>query len=147
MNASSATSLCRAVYRWTDELRAHIRVRLSPPKHGRPTTRFVIFAQPRTGSTLLASLLKAHPRIRCDGEILGKRRLLPGPFVTARSILAEEDVYGFKVMIFQLWNQRIYDVGAFMRHLYGDGWKILHMRRRNVLRQAISVAVARHRNA
>jgi fatty acid/phospholipid biosynthesis enzyme len=34
-----------------------------------PSTRFVIFAQGRTGSTLLTSTLDTHPQITCNDEI------------------------------------------------------------------------------
>lgn len=33
-----------------------------------PKTKFVIFGQGRTGSTLLTSLLSSHPEITCEGE-------------------------------------------------------------------------------
>lgn len=137
--------------RWMDalaeELRTHVRVRLSASKHALAATRFVIFAQARTGSTLLVSLLNAHYGFYCDGEILARRRLLPGSFIAARCKLCREDAYGFKVKLAQLRGQNIRGARQFMRDLHEDGWRTIYLQRRNILRQTISGLVARHRNA
>lgn len=127
------------------ELRAYIRVGLSGSKHAPPATRFVVFAQGRTGSTLLVTLLNSNPSIHCDGEILRKKRLFPGHLIAARSRLGGRDVYGFKLKIYQLWAQKIYDARPFVHGLHEDGWKVIYLKRRNILRQVISRMVARHR--
>ena len=49
--------------------------------------RFVIFAQGRTGSTLLTSSLDSHPEIRCADEILGRPRGDPKAYVENRARL------------------------------------------------------------
>lgn len=107
-----------------------------------PKTKFVIFGQGRTGSTLLTSLLNSHSEITCEGEILAGRVLNPLLYVTYRSrIQSASDVYGFKVKIYQLTHtQKLYlnDVINFFQKLSEDKWQIIYLRRENLLRHAIS---------
>lgn len=77
---------------------------------------FVVFGMGRSGSTLLASLLNAHPSIHCDGEILSpvywhrRRRPLRLPmlryplfYIRYRQLVAQyrhgASVYGFKLFL------------------------------------------------
>ena len=65
-------------------IRAGLRNELKTARHAlrpRPPVRFVIFAQGRTGSTLLTSTLDTHPQIACRDEILGLPRAMPRRFV------------------------------------------------------------------
>ena len=107
-----------------------------------PKTKFVIFGQGRTGSTLLTSLLSSHPEITCEGEILARRVLNPLLYVTCRSrILSASDVYGFKVKIYQLTHSQkldLDDVIDFFKRLKENKWQIIYLKRENLLRHAIS---------
>ena len=65
-------------------IRAGLRNELKTARHAlrsRPPVRFVMFAQGRTGSTLLTSTLDTHPQIACRDEILGLPRAMPRRFV------------------------------------------------------------------
>lgn len=117
--------------------------RLALPFVPRPARRFVIFAQGRSGSTLLVDLLNAHPRLVCDDEILTFRRRWPARYATACSVGHRAEVWGFKVKIYQLLDaQQMAEPGAFLRHLHEDGWSVVHLHRGNVVRQALSSMVA-----
>lgn len=52
-------------------------------RHPDPPRKFVIFAQGRSGSTLLTSTLDSHPDIHCDDEILIVPRAFPPPLCRA----------------------------------------------------------------
>lgn len=117
-------------------------LRLASP--ARPRVRFVIFAQGRTGTWLLHDMLNAHPQITCDKEILQPRRLAPYAFVEGSS-RRTKSVYGFHVQIRQLLEVQHLDPAAFLRRMDADGWRILYVRRQNILRQSISSMVARQR--
>lgn len=113
--------------------------------------RFVIFAQGRSGSSLLVDLLDSHPDIYCEGEHLHLRRNV---FFGIRSVLAYADgrsrmskagAYGFKFKIYQLTPQGIHDPAAFLQALHKRGWKIIHLWRQNVLRQVLSNFVLERR--
>lgn len=109
----------------------------------RPPRRFVIFAQGRSGSTLLADLLNSHPEVVCDDEILTFRRHWPARYAHACSVGHRATAWGFKVKVYQLTqNQRMVHPGDFLHQLHDRGWKILHLQRRNLLRQALSSMVA-----
>lgn len=118
--------------------REEVRVALQA-RHPAPARKFVIFAQGRTGSTLLTSTLNSHPSIRCDDEILIVPRARPLSFIEMSARLAPTTAYGFHVKITQLlaW-QRIRDVAGFLAHMEGGGWTILYLRRENILRHVIS---------
>lgn len=104
-----------------------------------PARKFMIFAQGRTGSTLLTSTLDRHPDIRCDDEILIVPRAFPRRFVETAARQTPAQAYGFHVKITQLhaW-QRIHDIGGFLRDMEEDGWTIIYLWRENLLRHVVS---------
>lgn len=104
-----------------------------------PERKFMIFAQGRSGSTLLTSTLDSHPDIRCDDEILIVPRLFPRRFVKTAARQVPAQAYGFHVKITQLhaW-QGIHDIGNFLRDMEQDGWRIIYLWRDNLLRQVVS---------
>lgn len=116
------------------ELKFALRARHSEPEH-----KFMIFAQGRTGSTLLTSTLDKHPDIRCDDEILIVPRAFPCRFVETAARQVPAKAYGFHVKITQLhaW-QRLHDVASFLAHMERRGWKIIYLWRDNALRHVVS---------
>lgn len=107
---------------------------------------FVIFGRGRSGSTLLVDLLNRVPDVYCDGELLHDRVLAPCLYVRCRESLAPGKAYGFKLLSYQLRDvQRISDGAAFIRELHNSGYRIIYLKRRNPLRQALSGLYARHR--
>ena len=101
--------------------------------------KFLIYAQPRTGSTLLVDLLNSHPNIRCEREVLAFRPLLTRSFLEARRSLHPRYTYGCKILNHQLERQVSHRcTTAFLRKIQNRGWGIIHLRRENVLRQALS---------
>lgn len=119
--------------------------RLLAPDAVHPDQRFVIFAQGRSGSTLLADLLNSHPRIYCADEPLTWTRRDPARYAAACSVGHRGDTYGFKVKIYQLTDAQQVDPGVFLQRMVADGWRVIHLQRRNVLRQALSAVVAEQR--
>lgn len=104
-----------------------------------PSTKFLILGQPRSGSTLLVSLLNSHPEIYCDGEILQERILFPMLFIKGRASLGERKFYGFKLLTYQLISvQKLKKPKEFIMNLSNIGFKIIFQLRRNTLRQQVS---------
>ena len=124
---------------------AKVRARASTRPNELPEIRFHIFGQGRTGSRLLCDLLHSHPDITCDLEILAERARDPRGLIEAHARLCETRAHGFKHKHYQLTlRQRIEDPAAFLQSLHDDGWKMLHLTRRNVVRHALS-GIARER--
>jgi LPS sulfotransferase NodH len=103
------------------------------------SAKFVLFAQGRTGSTLLGELLGSHPDVYFADEILAE------PVASVDRALADlarghsQDVVGFHVKIYQLTDtQGVGDVGAWLRGVVADGWRLITLRRDNLLRQVLS---------
>lgn len=115
-----------------------------------PPIRYVIFGQGRSGSTLLTSLLGCHPEVYADGEILNvshhRRFFSPLWRIRTRSHIArDERAYGFHLKIYQLtldYGWSVPRAREFLHGLASDGWRVIYLRRDNVLRQAISANVA-----
>lgn len=138
------TSPVQTVYRRGREIRAYAR--LVVKKSDMPATKFVIFAQGRTGSELLRSLINSSPEIHCEDEIFYHKVFFPQAYLRGRLALSQKRVYGFKVKIYQLTQeQQIHDPGQFMHDLHKQGWKIIYLKRRNVLRQTFSAFLAMRR--
>ncbi len=112
--------------------------------------KFLIFAQGRTGSTLLVDLLNTHSGIFCDGEIFNRQDVgkVFFPFLwvfnrSRRSFLEQKTCYGFKVKIYQLSkDQNFNEYEVLLKKLYGKGWKFIYLERENVIRHALSNLLA-----
>lgn len=118
-------------------------------KDNMPRHKFIIFCSPRVGSGLLSNLLNSHPDIHVDDVILSSNRakklFLPIRYIKGYSMAFEKPVYGFKIHPDNLDYQNI-NTQKFLLKFQQAGWKIIHMKRTNILRQQISVMVAKQRN-
>ena len=112
---------------------------------------FVVFGQGRSGSNLLVHLLRSHPQIQCDGEILGRKRWrrgikklpygflrqFPVPYICWKASRSTRDVYGFKLFI-----HHIPAVDRTIHAAHARDWQIVHIQRRSLFDQAVSKVVA-----
>lgn len=113
----------------------------------RGKTCFYIFGQGRTGSTLLVRMLDSHQDIHCEDELLFHRRLFPLLYVKGKLGACAEPVCGFHVKCYQITQQQGYkDARYFVERLQREGWKMVFLRRRDVVRHAISPILAKARN-
>lgn len=112
-----------------------------------PETSFVIFCQGRTGSSLLRSLLNSHPAVRCEGEILADPVADPINFLAETARSSAKAVFGFKVKIYQLTDAQNVDPKAFLSDLRDRSYRIIYLRRNNLLRHAISNTFAEARKS
>jgi LPS sulfotransferase NodH len=114
-------------------------------------TKFVIFGEGRSGSTLLAALLNSHPEVRCERELLNHEngylrngpllwalRFAPYPFMALRAARAPASAYGFKLMVGHVHQPRLT-----LNVLRLLGWKIVHIHREDIVQQALSELVAK----
>jgi len=116
--------------------------------------KFIVFAQGRSGSTLLIDLLNQHPDIKADPEIfnidLYGKIAFPRPYLQGRLTLAayqRKKCYGFKVKPYQLTNdQQLTNALTFIKEQHQAGFKIIHLQRQNVFRQALSSVLAETTN-
>lgn len=129
----------------TQQLRAYLRLARRRPR--RDQLRVVVFAQGRTGSTLLVDLLGAAPGVHADGEILARPVLWPRGWVeAARRHRVANTAYCFKVKIYQLTDaQRVADPGRWLGGMANAGWQVIYLHRRNLLRHVLSNMVAERR--
>lgn len=112
--------------------------------------KFVIYGQSRSGSTLLVDLINAHPDVHCDGEVLNA----DAGYLKSRIVLKAIRVYPLPYLQYRRWRfaEKDYGVKLFSYHprfgssvlsrLQQTGWKFLHVRRRDVVRQALSSIIA-----
>jgi LPS sulfotransferase NodH len=112
--------------------------------------KFIVLAHFRSGSGLLCDLLNMHPEIHCDYEILD-------PFLASRmkpefvllfmkSLAARSDApaYGCNIKLDQL--QKVHpDPAVFLRDRHAEDWRFVYLRRRNLLRAALSNFIAARR--
>lgn len=111
-------------------------------KNKLPDNRFVIFAQGRSGSTLLVDLMNSHPEIFTFGEIMQHNvvRNLRNPRRYAEGVcsLSKRPTTGFKVKVHQIEKIQGHDPKAVLTDFHQHGWKLIYLKRSNVLRHAIS---------
>lgn len=117
--------------------------------------RYAIFGLPRTGSSLLGAILAGQASSVYDREVLhphhwrGWHRLpyrflhlYPYPYLNYRQRAARRQggrLYGFK-----LFPQHVGSPRPVLLELDRQGWRILHIQRRNLFDQVLSALVARH---
>lgn len=113
----------------------------------RDKTKFYIFGQGRTGSTLLVTLLDSHPEIHCHDELLFDRRTFPMWYIQGKCATVPEPVVGFHVKCYQLmYDQGIPDPRMFVDRLHRKGWRMIFLQREDTFRHAISPLLAARRN-
>lgn len=110
--------------------------------------RVVIFAQGRTGSTLLESLLVSTGHFEKQGELLNESRgkpLFPEKYILGKAKRTKTN-FIFHVKIYQLsvLEPRTYPK-QFLNRLKSQNWKIIYLRRENKVYHALSNIVARAR--
>jgi len=114
-------------------------------------TKFILFGQSRSGSTLLKSLLDSHQDIICDGELFNPDegyvtnkwalkffRRFPDLLINYRVIRSLSKVYGYTLFHFQIRN-----IEFFMNQSVDKGWKIVHITRNNIFQQSLSNVIAK----
>jgi LPS sulfotransferase NodH len=110
-------------------------------------TRAVIFAQGRTGSTLLEGLLCSTGHFSENGEILNchtREIWAPLSFTLGEAKRRGPANFLFHVKIYQLTRdrRRPIDVACFLRGLHHRGWRIIYLHRSDVARHVLSTFVA-----
>lgn len=120
-----------------------------------PDNKFILFASGRTGSTLLTNLLNSHPFITCDYEILLKfleniyqSPLFPETYIKSQAIKSSSAFYGCDLKYYQLNKMRLpinICPEKIMLNLYESGWKIIYLKRVNILKSSFSNIIAHKR--
>lgn len=106
--------------------------------------RFVLFGRGRSGSTALVSLLNQVPGIQCDGEVLCHRVARPRMHVDALCARSAAPCYGCKILSFHLSSLQPIESGRdFVAQLAADGYRIIYLKRDDILRHALSNVHAR----
>ena len=120
-----------------------------------PEKKFVIYTRGRTGSTVLCDLLNCHPDIFCDVEIFNfiyakSKVAFPLKYIqncSKRADLNGKSVYGFKVKIAQLRIEHEYkNYDKILLKLHEEGWKFIHLKRKNHLKHKLSNILASETN-
>lgn len=113
--------------------------------------RVVIFAQGRTGSTLLEDLLHSTGYFNKSGEILSPARggeiFFPIAFINGTSKLNINKSFTFHLKIYHLTGNRKQkkDPAKFLSTLYKNGWQIIYLKRTNKVKHQLSNLVAEHK--
>jgi LPS sulfotransferase NodH len=101
-------------------------------------TKFVILGLPRSGTTLLVSLLDSHTQISCEGELWAHQLFLPLHYIECRSRLCKKEVFGFKLLITHFETQNISNSNSIIQQLQAAGYRFISLTRRNLYRAALS---------
>ena len=117
----------------------------SKTRNDRPIP-FVIYARPRSGTTLLVNLLNQVQNLRCDGELLHDLVLRPVGFLhdLAKRSGPETEAYGVKLLSYQLMEvQKITRPISFFDRISSIGYKVIHLTRATWA-QNLSLVKAQH---
>jgi hypothetical protein len=112
-----------------------------------PTSRFVIYAQGRTGSHLLMSLLSSHSQVECAGELLNRQDWTGWRQYARRGALRAPDLYlplRARQATRPCWGGKV-PIATSPRglaRLQARGWCVLFLERTSVFDRAISWCVA-----
>ncbi|MDJ0634985.1 MAG: hypothetical protein QNJ34_17480 [Xenococcaceae cyanobacterium MO_188.B29] len=116
------------------------------PSYSLPPKRFVIFGKGRSGSTLLVGLMNSLDQVHCDNEILHNLVPFPRLYIDACASRSQSLVYGFKLLSYQIKSvQPIKKPQEFLYNLNQSGYKIIYLKRHNLLRHALSNIYARQK--
>lgn len=114
-------------------------------------TRVLIFAQGRTGSTLLENLICSTGHFCEGGELLNTtwkgEVFFPLQYVRGMARRKAEENFIFHLKIYHLTDDRRRSIEPtwFVRTLFEEGWKVIYLTRKNKLKHALSNMVAKSR--
>ena len=106
-------------------------------------SKFVIFGRGRSGSTVLVSLLNTLNGVYCDGEVYNVNALLPKARLRRACYFSDYQIYGFKLLSYQLFRYSYKYQMHFLSYLLNNGFKIIYLKRENLLMHAVSNVRAR----
>ena len=122
----------------------------TPTRH--PKVKFIVFAQGRTGSTILVDLINQSADVHCDQEIFGGsmpiRVLFPKFYKRSLRSFNLKPIYGYRIKIYELTMFQGHTESSAieaMRKEFSQGYKIIYLHRENKFRQAMSSLVAEAR--
>lgn len=105
--------------------------------------KFIIVTQPRTGSTMLVQALDKHSKITCKGEIflhtvegVTQERPEQKKWGVMKELFSHDGIRGFKMMLVQR-PRGIYE------WMVEEDVKVIYLWREDVVRQVISMALAK----
>lgn len=131
-----------SVKRYKNHIYNLLRYRLT--KNELSPVRFIIFGRGRSGSTALVSLLNSLQNVYCDGEILNQPVIFPFSHVLAKCANSGANIYGCKILSYQIKSvQPIANRKNFIGRLYKRGFKIIYLKRENLVYHALSNIRAR----
>ena len=109
--------------------------------------KFVLFGRGRSGSTLLVQMLDSNPAIGCLDEILRFTTFSPVRMIERELGRLDKPVRGFKLLSYQIRELHSRHDQRLKNWMADESVTILHLRRENVLRHAISNIYAQSRQA
>lgn len=114
--------------------------------------RVVIYGQGRTGSTLLESLLVSTGYFTEHGELLTTKFgevKYPLKFIRGMAKSANPNGFIFHLKPYHLYRDRKNSVepADFLKALQNEGWFIIHLKRENKMRHALSNIIAKKRGS
>lgn len=112
--------------------------------------KFIVYTMGRCGSTLLQELSHQPPLIISEGEILNSwiSNCDPFDFLRKSALTAFSSgsiCWGFKLKTSHIAKTGT-DPGSFLSRACGEGWKIIHLKRDNLLDLSLSCLYAKHSN-
>ncbi len=139
----------RLIYYKLLEIRCYLNFFLRTPEKGK---KVIIFAQGRTGSSLLESLLCSTGHFSQTNEPLNVKRKgevwFPRIFIEGFSRMITSPNFIFHVKFYQLNTNRQYPIDPhdFLKYLTSKGWKIIYLHRKNKLLHAMSNILVEERS-
>jgi LPS sulfotransferase NodH len=132
----------RQQYRHAQALWADVQTNGNPL----PEPRFVLFGRGRSGTTALISMLGDVPALHCEGEVLHDWVPFPERHVRGRCARSGGPGFGCKILSYQIRDvqTRLSRPEGFLHTLHEEhGFRVLYLRRVNLLRHALSNIRAR----
>lgn len=117
--------------------------------------KFVLVAHGRSGSTLFFDLISQHPDYDKaqrpeNAEVLARKSFFPYLYLEYLSFRSSAKLFGVHIKVFDHLEKinNIYspiDQVVFFNRLVKKGWKIIYIKRENILKIALSILVAAKR--
>ncbi len=138
--------MIKKIRRKLHELRTYIDYYL---KYNKTTgIKVMVFAQGRTGSTLLESLISSSGSLSSKGELLcvsNGEVAYPTKYIKGYSTRFEKFIFHCKIYHLTIDRKRPIHVKEFLNSLVKDGWKIIYLHRENKVNHVLSGVVAKER--